>query len=95
MTWVDPFFGGRVRQQIDQKNAFFVKGDVGGFGAGSRFSWQAAGGYTHDFQLAGLNWTSMIGYRALYVDYVQGPYDRQSGINAVLHGPTVGVGLRF
>ena len=95
MTWVDPFFGARVRQQVDQKNAFFVKGDVGGFGAGSRFSWQAAGGYTHDFQFAGFNWTSMIGYRALYVDYSQGSNDRQSGMNAVLHGPTVGVGLRF
>lgn len=95
MTWVDPIVGGRVRQQIDQKNAFYVKGDIGGFGAGSKFSWQAAGGYTHDWQLAGLNWTTMIGYRALYVDYSQGSNDNQSGMKSVLHGPTVGVGLRF
>lgn len=95
MSWVDPLVGLRLRQQIDATNAFFVKGDVGGFGAGSRFSWQAVGGYTHDFRFAGLDWTSMIGYRALYVDYSQGGGSHRSGLNAVLHGPVTGLGVKF
>jgi opacity protein-like surface antigen len=95
MTWADPFVGMRVRQQVDQANAFYLKADVGGFGVGSKLSWQAAGGYTHDFQFAGFNWTSMIGYRALYVDYSRGSGLQQSGLNAILHGPVAGVGVRF
>jgi len=95
MSWVDPIVGLRLRQQVDATNAFYVKGDVGGFGVGSKFSWQAAGGYTHDFQYAGLNWTSMIGYRALYVDYSQGSGLRRSGLNAVIHGPVTGLGVKF
>jgi opacity protein-like surface antigen len=95
MTWVDPMIGLRLRQQVDAHNSFYLKGDIGGFGAGSKFAWQAAGGYMHDFQFAGLNLTSMIGYRALYADYSKNQGIRQSGFNAIMHGPTVGVGIKF
>jgi opacity protein-like surface antigen len=95
MSWVDPFVGLRLRQQVDQANAFYLKADVGGFGAGSKFSWQAAGGYTHDFQFAGINWTGLVGYRALYVDYSRGSGVQQSGLNAILHGPVAGLGVKF
>lgn len=95
MSWVDPLVGLRLRQQIDATNAFYVKGDVGGFGAGSKFSWQAEAAYTHDFRFAGLDWTSMIGYRALYADYEQGSGLHRSGLNAVMHGPVTGLGVKF
>ena len=95
LTWVDPFFGLRLRQQVDARNSFYLKADVGGFGVGSKLAWQAAGGYTHDFQFAGLNWTSMVGYRALYADYSKGSGIRQSGFNSIIHGPMSGLGVKF
>jgi opacity protein-like surface antigen len=95
MIWVDPLVGARVRQVLASGDEFQLKGDIGGFGVGSKISWQAVGGYVHNFQLYGLNWAAMIGYRALEVDYSQGSGDSERGINLVMHGPIVGVGLRF
>jgi hypothetical protein len=76
-------------------NEFQMRGDIGGFGVGGKFSWEFYGGYSHDFELAGLNLTGTIGYRALSVDYAQILNGRQSGINAILHGPITGLSLRF
>jgi hypothetical protein len=95
LSWVDPLVGLRVRQLLGADDEFQLKGDIGGFGAGSKISWQAFGAYTHNFQFAGLNCQSMIGYRALEVDYSQGAGTHQSGLNTVLHGPVAGIGLRF
>jgi opacity protein-like surface antigen len=95
LNWVDPLVGVRVRQQLASDDEFQLKGDIGGFGAGSKISWQAFGGYTHNFEFGGLNWSSMIGYRALEVDYSRGGGVNQSGLNAVLQGPIAGLGVRF
>ena len=95
LSWVDPLVGLRVRQQLASGDEFQLKGDIGGFGAGSKISWQAFAGYTHNFEFGGLNWSSMIGYRALEVDYSRGSGLQQSGISAVLQGPIAGIGLRF
>jgi opacity protein-like surface antigen len=95
MTWVDPLVGVRVRQQLASGDELQLKGDIGGFGVGSKISWQAVGGYVHNFQLYGLNWAGMIGYRALEVDYSQGGGFSKSGLNVVMHGPIVGIGLHF
>jgi len=95
LNWVDPLVGVRVRQQLAPSDEFQLKGDIGGFGVGSKISWQAFGGYVHNFEFGGLNWSSMIGYRALEVDYSQGGGLRQSGLNAVLQGPIAAIGLRF
>lgn len=95
LAWVDPFFGLRLRQQVDARNSFYLKADVGGFGVGSKLAWQAAGGYMHDFEFAGMKWTSMVGYRALYADYAKGSGIRQSGFNSIIHGPMSGLGVKF
>jgi hypothetical protein len=95
MIWVDPLVGARVRQELASGDEFRLQGDIGGFGVGSKISWQAVGGYVHNFQLYGLNWQGMIGYRALEVDYSQGGGDSERGINLVMHGPIVGIGLKF
>ena len=95
MNWVDPLVGLRVRQELASGDEFRLQGDIGGFGVGSKISWQAVGGYVHNFQLYGLNWSSMIGYRALEVDFSQGSGTGESGLNLVMHGPIAGIGLRF
>ena len=66
------------------------------FGAGSKFAWEAYGGYSYDFNIAGRTITGTLGYRALAVDYVQqNSNGHPSGINAILHGPVFGFGSRF
>ncbi len=96
LQWVDPVIGLRARHEFAPGERFETRGDIGGFGAGSAFSWQVYGGYSRDVDWNGLKLTGSIGYRALSVDYSKTDYDgRQSGINAILHGPLVAVGLRF
>ena len=40
-NWVDPLVGLRLRHQFSPGWNFVASGDVGGFGVGSKFSWQA------------------------------------------------------
>jgi hypothetical protein len=64
--WVDPFIGARAQFDLTKKLWFNLRGDVGGFGVGSTFSWNGAGFFGYRFTPA---LTGMLGYRALYVDY--------------------------
>jgi opacity protein-like surface antigen len=95
LQWIDPVVGLRLRHEFAHGNEFQMRGDIGGFGVGSKFSWEVYGGYSHDFEFAGLNLTGTIGYRALSVDYSQTVEGRRNGVNAILHGPITGVSLRF
>ena len=42
-TWVDPIIIGRVKFPAGKKWLFQLRADVGGFGIGSDFAWQAHG----------------------------------------------------
>lgn len=46
VDWVDPFVGARWMQSVAPGQSILVRGDIGGFGAGSDFSWQALATYT-------------------------------------------------
>jgi hypothetical protein len=66
-TWVDPIFGLRTIWQLTPQWSVTALGDIGGFGAGSEFTWQAAGMVGYRFGLFGDdNARVMAGYRALY-----------------------------
>jgi hypothetical protein len=67
--WVDPFLGARLNADITEKLLFNIRGDVGGFGVGSDFSWNALAVFGYRFTD---NITGLLGYRALYVDYKAG-----------------------
>ncbi len=96
VDWVDPLAGVRVRFMVAPGQDVFLRGDVGGFGVGSKFSWQATGGYSYDFaEKNGITYSGLIGFRALYVDYVQGTGKNRYGYNMLQYGPLIGVGMRF
>ena len=62
-------------------------GDVGGFGVGSDFTWQAAA-------LVGRSsggWRVEFGYRALAVEFDDGELET----DLVAHGPFLGVAVRL
>lgn len=96
VTWVDPIVGLRLRHQFAPGSELTLSGDVGGFGVGSQFSWQALGAYRWTFaRTQSAIWSAMIGYRALYADYSKGSGDTLYAYDMLQHGPMMGISARF
>jgi hypothetical protein len=96
VDWLDPVIGARVRFAVAPGHELFLRGDVGGFGVGSDFSWQAIGGYGFDFgTYQGITFSGVIGYRALSVDYAMGEGRRRYEFDMLQHGPILGVSMRW
>ncbi|GEO16314.1 hypothetical protein [Microvirga aerophila] len=96
VDWLDPMIGARVRYAVAPGHELFLRGDIGGFGVGSDFSWQAIGAY--GFELGtyqGVTFSGVIGYRALSVDYAQGEGRRRYEFDMLQHGPVLGISARF
>jgi hypothetical protein len=87
-SWYDPIIGVTARYRINRDWFLTLIADLGGFGAGSRLTAQgfAAIGYNWNEQ-----WSSSIGYRALYTDY------RSNGFvyRVTQHGPIMTLAYRF
>ncbi len=90
--WIDPVVGLRFATPLGQRWQFVAKGDVGGFGIGSDFTW-------HVTTFVSYNLTAqanlLLGFRYIDVDYESG-----SGLNRFKYdvrqgGPTAGFAWRF
>lgn len=88
VTFVDPLVAGRLNVALSPRWSVLMYGNVGGFGAGSRFTGEAAG--TVNARVGRKVWIS-AGYRHLRIDY------RKNGIrvDSTLSGPIVGATLTF
>lgn len=90
--WTDPFIGARMLIPLSERFMLTLRGDVGGFGTGSDFSWNVSG-------LLGYEFTEMIstwaGYRALGVEFEEGEGINRHEIEATFHGPIIGAMFRF
>lgn len=96
VTWFDPLVGLRLRHHFSPSTEFVLRGDVGGFGAGSEFSWQAMGLLNWDFaRTQHALWSAVLGYRALYVDFEKGSGNTLYEYDMLTHGPIIGVSARF
>jgi hypothetical protein len=96
VDWIDPLIGLRVRHQLAPGQELLLRGDVGGFGAGSEFSWNVLGAYS--FQIGvyyGTTVSGMLGYRALSVDFEKGSGVSRYEYDVVQHGPIIGLTLSF
>ena len=91
LEWVDPVVGARIRHQIAPGRELTLIGDVGGFGAGSEFSWQAVATYGFDVNCFGSPLHTVIGYRALAVDFSEDGRFGKNALDVVQHGPVMGV----
>jgi hypothetical protein len=68
VSWVDPLVGARLRHQFAPAWNFVVSGDVGGFGAGSKFSWQVLAALDYEIcRSRTVTWSAMLGYKAVAV----------------------------
>jgi hypothetical protein len=91
-TWFDPILIARITAEIKDKWLFQFRGDLGGFGVGSDFTWQlqAYTGYRFSklFQLT-------AGYRVLGTDYDKGADEERFIFNVKEFGPVIRFGFNF
>lgn len=90
--WVDPIVGLRYTYQLTDKWSLRFYGDIGGFGASSDFTWQGLG--LIDFQ-PWKNVAFVAGYRGLGSDYETGSGIDQLTYDATIHGPLLGLDIRW
>ena len=94
VNFTDPVIGGRLTTELSPNSRLVVGGDIGGFGVGSDFSWQAVGLYARDVSLGQTPATLLLGYRALGQDYTTGGTVPVT-IDTVYHGPVVALSFAF
>ena len=69
---------------------------VGGFGAGSEFSWQAIATYNSPLcEIRGIPVDGYVGFRALSADFSQGSGRSRFEFDNVIYGPVIGATMRF
>jgi hypothetical protein len=94
--WIDPFIGARLRWHPAPGEELALRGDVGGFGAASKFTWQVLATYNWFlYQHALLTLDGYLGYRALSVDYATGEGVDRYEFDVLQQGPVMGVTGRF
>ena len=90
--WTDPLIGARWMWGFADGWSLIARGDIGGFGVGSDFSWHALGlvewqPWKHASFIAG--------YRALDVDYEDGSGRDYFSMDATIHGPVIGLNFKW
>jgi hypothetical protein len=95
LRWIDPVVGFRLRHQFTPTQSAFLRGDIGGFGLGSSFSWQAVGVYSYGWKVDNHVLAAMIGYRALAANYSEGWGLNTRGMDIIMHGPLIGLSVKF
>lgn len=93
--WTDPFVGARAHAHLTEKVWVQARGDVGGFGVGSDFSWHALGLLGYDFKMFGRDASVAAGYRALYMDFEEGSGSSLFQYDITMHGPIIALQTRF
>jgi opacity protein-like surface antigen len=87
-AWVDPIVGGKARVNLSDNYYLTGWGMIGGFGAGSKLTWDAMGAVGYELN----NRVSFIGgWRALSVDYEKG----SDVFDVVMSGPILGATIKF
>jgi hypothetical protein len=82
-NFVDPVLGARFRLNLKKGWFATLKGDVGGFGAGSDLSWQIYSGLGKEFKQ---KYSLLLAYRRLDVDYRNSGFVFDTKMNGVMLG---------
>ncbi|NNK93335.1 MAG: hypothetical protein HKP41_03190 [Desulfobacterales bacterium] len=90
--WVDPIVGLRYNYAFSDKWSLQLYGDIGGFGASSDFTWQ--GMALIDFQ-PWKNIAFVAGYRGIGTDYETGSGVDKFTYDTTVHGPLIGLDIRW
>ncbi len=94
--WVDPIIGARTLWLLSPKWTISATGDIGGFGIGSDFAWQATGAVGYNFRFIGDdNARIYFGYRAMGWDYKKGSGSNKFEWDVTVHGPLLALSYHF
>lgn len=85
--WFDPIVGARLLADLSERLFLLGRGDIGGFGVGADFSWQALAGFGYRFDAEG-RYSGIAAYRHIAVDYED--EDDAFLFDVAMSGPTVG-----
>jgi hypothetical protein len=86
--WWDPVIGMRLITPFSQKWSFIGYADLGGFGVGSDFTFQAIAGIKYQFSKVV---SAKLAYRYLYQDFEEDDFVW----DMAAHGPMIGFGFTF
>lgn len=93
--WVDPIVGAKIVVPFADRWHAAINGDIGGFGVSSDLTWSATALVGFDFTIGALPASIVAGYRAVAWDFEDGSGDDLIEWNATLHGPLLGLSIRF
>jgi hypothetical protein len=91
-SWLDPLVGARFEVPMGQRWSFVGRGDVGGFGVGSDFAWQATAHF--DWRISP-HVGMAFGYEALDMDYDDGEGADEFRYDMIIQGPFLAVTFAF
>jgi hypothetical protein len=91
-TWVDPIIIVRFTESIKNKWLFIVRGDIGGFNIGSRFTGQIQGYVGYRFSKL---FQASVGYRIIGINYDKGADAERFRYNMNTFGPNIRIGFNF
>ncbi len=91
-TWVDPVFITRATADINDKWIFILRGDFGGLGIGSTFTWQVQGYVAYHFSKL---FQTSLGYRIIGIDYDKGTGEDRFRYDVNTFGPNIRFGFNF
>lgn len=88
LDWWDPVIGVRARAPITEKLSAGGFADIGGFGAGSKFTWEVFAGLDYAFtdRIGGT-----AGFRYLSIDHEEDGTE----LNLDIYGPVLGITFSF
>jgi hypothetical protein len=91
-SWVDPVIVMRSQKYFNEKLFYQLRGDFGGFGIGSDFTWQAQANIGYRFSKL---FQTSIGYRYLAIDYDNGTGKDRLLYDMDTYGVVVRLGFNF
>ena len=91
-NWVDPLIGMQYSVPVGEKWTYSLRGDVGGFGVGSKFTWHMATVLRRQVNDR-FDW--YVGYRVIAYDYSEGSGSDRLHYDMTQHGPGIGVAFSF
>jgi hypothetical protein len=95
-SWLEPLIGARTIWDLNERWVLTLAGDIGGVAFGSDFAWSASGLIGYQFNLFGENNARVFaGYRGLSQDYSDGSGNDKFEWDVTLHGPILGLAIRF
>ena len=93
-SWVDPVIGGSVDKPLGDGWFTTLDADIGGFGLGSTFTWQAMGAFGYEVSPG---WSVLVRYRATGVDHETDAAAFSGTVNydTIRHGALFGAVFHF